>query len=258
VVGHSYCYGSDPASGKKVVEQGKREGDFAVIGVKDLHAHEIVCIYRAHTAPEDLALDLLVTSCWYGWAKGFPEANNDGKVLLSLNNLPALEDAWDVPEEIVLQQMRLTIRDGQRLYEPTLGFYSDVSTKYAAVSRLKRWVRSLKVTAKATDVPIPFPVLKEMRNYAAIQKTDARTGNTTGITTYGAISGYDDLVTMMYLLLEAEEYLVTNPGEQTKVTGENSAGTRRAESDVRRAFREQNERMAKQAALTGLESGEEW
>lgn len=217
VRGHTYAYGCDPASGKKVVRNGKREADFATIVIRDVTSHETVCIYQAHTSPEDLSVDLLATCKFYGWARGYPEANNDGKVLLSVNVLPLLSDRWEAPTDVVLCQAKLEYSNGARMWRETPGFWSDSATKHAAVSRTKRWVRTIGQWTPGTPSQIPFPLMCEMRLFQANQKTDQKTGGTTGLISYAAASGHDDLVTAFMLALEAEEWL-SSPEHADEVT----------------------------------------
>lgn len=207
IEGHSYTFGCDPASGKKTVDQGKSEADFATILVRDLTSKEFVLLYEHHTAPEVLQIDLLAISKWYGWAKGYPESNNDGKILLSPNYLPRLQEDWEVPDEVCLAQIRTVVRDGQHLHEPTLGWWADSVSKHVAVNRVKAWIRQIgAATEKDTVPPIPWPALKQCRGYIVIYKNDAKNGYQKA-SGFGPISGHDDLVSALYLCMEAAEWL---------------------------------------------------
>lgn len=212
VADHVYCYGCDPSAGKKVVDQGKREGDYAVIVVWDATTDDVAAIYRAHTTPEDLATVVLAGSKWYGWAPGYVERNNDGKATLAL--LPILEDAWAVPDSVVLaQEKEIPTRTGV-VAEHFPGFWTDSTNKGPLMNTLRVWLRKLGEPSEATKVSrIPDLLLFEMRKFNATPTFKNVDGSqvATGRVTLATVEGHDDVVSAAAMGRVAMRWLDDNP-----------------------------------------------
>lgn len=212
--GESYCFGCDPSSGKKIVDQGTRVGDYATIEVRRVRDKAIVAMFHAHRDPDKLAFDVIAVSKWYGWAPGYVESNNDGKV--TMNELEKLSERWDIDADFLLPQVReVPTTDGRR-YEYHPGFLSDPASKPIAIEKLRRWMREIGMPKDGEESLIPFPLLDEMLRYRQEQNLN-RHGQPTGRFSWGASSGHDDRVTASYLCLEAWEHLDHNDEKVTKV-----------------------------------------
>lgn len=212
--GKSYVWGADPSAGRKRVEHGKREGDWAVVVVWECDSDDVAAIYRAHTPPEDLATVVMGLSKFYGWAPGFPEANNDGRVLLL--KLDELEDSWGPPDTVVLHQLREHKTRSGFVTEDLAGFLSDQKSKPIAANRLRAWLR--KIGEGTADGPsrIPLPLLREMLKYDQIQpKKDSPNSRPS----LGSSDGFDDVVTAAMLGREAIQWATEHPQERRPYAG---------------------------------------
>jgi len=213
--GRRYAFGSDPASGKKTSEGGRRVADWATILVVDIETEDVCLIYRDHIAPEDLAPLVYAVSCWYGWAPGYPERNGDGKTMMYVCS--QLDEQWPVPDSPILFQLRkATMGNGSWESEP--GFLSDAATKPVACNRLRKFVRNLGMYEKGPS-RLPLPLLQEMRLFVRTQ-TYNKNGQPTGRITLGASSGHDDVISAAWMAWEAREWLLENPDDQREVTEE--------------------------------------
>jgi len=211
--GVAYCYGADACAGVKVLSQGRKSSDFAVMEIRRVDTMEIVAVYRENTPPEAFAIEIMAGSKWYGWARGYPERNNDGKVIL--RDLPGLMDAWDCPTDIVLQQKKqVPSRNGDE-WELAPGFYTDTKTKPLVINHLRRMTRELGPVRSGEPRMLYLGLMDEMRRYVKHVPVD-KNGAPKGRVVFAAASGHDDRVMAAALCLEARHWLYERPNEQTK------------------------------------------
>lgn len=208
VKGRKYCFGADPSQGKKVVDLGKRTGDYATVILLDVESEDVCALYRAHTPPEEFAQVIYSISMYYGWAPGYVESNADGRTVLYVAN--ELEYLWRVRESPLLPQARRSQMKNGEMFENHVGFLSDSLTKPVAVNRLKKWVRDMGILKGDGPSRIPLPLLTEMRMYV-YEQTFTRRGVPTGRVSMSASKGHDDTISAAWMAFEAREYLKTHP-----------------------------------------------
>ena len=213
--GRRYCFGCDPASGKKVTDQGRKTADYATILVLDIETEDVVAIYRDHIPPEDLTQFVFALSRWYGWAPGYIERNADGKTAMYVAE--ELMRTWPVEADILLPQMRKVRTRSGETWENEPGFLSDPVTKPVACNRLRRWVREMGMYPGSGPSRIPIPLLQEMRLFVRTQ-TVGKNGMPTGRFSLGASAGHDDVISAAWMAFTAREWLKENPDKQTEVS----------------------------------------
>lgn len=217
VPGKAYCYGADASAGLKVLNQGRREGDKAVIDIGNVETGEVVAVFRDNVPPEKLAIEIMCGSKFYGWARGYPERNNDGKVVI--RDLPGLMDDWDCPTDVMLAQKKAIATKNGEEFEHHPGFYTDVKSKPVVINHLRRLTRELGPPRDGEPRMLYLGLMDEMRRYVRTVKLDSN-GRPSGRVTMHAASGHDDRVMAAALRHEARMWLYDRPDEQTKVGGE--------------------------------------
>lgn len=221
VSGKSYCYGADACAGLKVLNQGRREGDKAVIDIGHVETGEVVAVFRDNVPPEKLAIEIMCGSKFYGWARGYPERNNDGKVVI--RDLPGLMDDWGCPTDVMLAQKKaITTKNGEE-FEHHPGFYTDVKTKPVVINHLRRLTRELGPVRDGEPRMLYLGLMDEMRRYVRSVSVD-KNGRPSGRVTMHAASGHDDRVMAAALRHEARMWLYDRPDEQTKYAPQKERG----------------------------------
>ena len=216
--GKSYCWGGDACAGIKATVQGRKEADHAVMEIGDVETDEVVAVFRGQVPPEEFSIQIMCGSKWYGWSRGYPERNADGKVVM--RDLPGLQDGWNCPTDIVLQQKKLTPgRDGNE-WEYAPGFYTDVKTKPVLINHLRLLTRNLGPVRDGEPRLLYLGLMEEMRRYVREVRMDVK-GRPTGRVSLGAVSGHDDRVMASCLRREARMWLGDRPEEQTRVQPKN-------------------------------------
>lgn len=216
VEGRSYAWGCDPSSGAKFMDQGKRVADYGVIEVRDVQTRQLMAKMRDHLVPERISVEIMCASKFYGWARGYAERNNDGKVVV--RELEGLQDAWGVPTEILLSQRRLIPTRSGDVWEHFPGFNTDAKTKPMLVNNVKRLMREIGPPKDGEVQRLSLGLMEEMCRYAAVQTQD-KNGKPTGKVRYEASTGFDDQVMGCALTLEACFWLEERAEERTKYEG---------------------------------------
>lgn len=186
-VGTVYAWGADPAEGKTLHADGKTEGDFSVIQIREVLSKRIVAICSGHIAPEEFATEIIKGALFYGRALGYVEANNHGHTVIS--SIEMMEYG-----ELLLTRMRLTPTDTGKRWTRAPGFLSKRDTKPRAVDRSRKWVRELGLPKPGSEPAIPASLLLQMQRYVRLDEHGQR---------MGASSGHDDEVSADYLCHEA-------------------------------------------------------
>jgi hypothetical protein len=211
--GRSYCWGADTASGARFVDRGRKEADWTVAEFREVESGEVVATFRDHVPPERFALEVMAASKWYGWARGYCERNNDGKV--AIKELLDLQDAWLCPTDILLrQEKRIPTKSGEIL-EHFPGWHTDVMSKPLVINHLRRLTRALpeKVT-EGEPFMLYLGLMEEMRRFVTRQMTGID-GRPRGRPRMEASEGHDDRVMASAMCLEAREWLKERPNEKT-------------------------------------------
>jgi len=185
--GMIYGFGSDPAEGRVLLADGKTEGDYSTIEIRELLTQRIVAIFRAHVPEHELARQVILGSAYFGKARGYVERNNHGNAVIAYIELMG----W---AEILLTRERLTATESGKKMTRELGFLSKKDTKPNAVSKSRKWVLDLGMPKPTEPPAIPHILLREMQKY----ERDPDTGRI-----LGAVEGHDDVVSADYLCHEA-------------------------------------------------------
>lgn len=186
-LGEVYAFGCDPAEGRVLLADGKTEGDYSTILMREVRSQRIAAIFRGHVSEQETARQVILGSAYFGRARGYVERNNHGHAVIQ-----AIEHyGWG---EILLTRERLTATESGKKMTREVGFLSKKDTKPTAVSKSRKWVLDLGMPVAGSKPEIPLCLLSEMQKY----ERDPDTGRI-----IGASEGHDDVVTADYLCHEA-------------------------------------------------------
>lgn len=239
----SYCFGCDVSKGYEVHADGVREADFSVVNVKDVFTGRTVAKLRAHLFPHELAWEIVKAAQWFNGAKGLVEVNNDGGTVVSF--IANMETDWGPALECLLQTKRKVHTETGPEERKQLGWYTSGGPGGSKPYMVGVMHRFIEETGRARNdkgeargpCPWDFDTLTEMLLFVHGDRGKMQ-----------AERGHDDCVVAEGLALVSRQMQL----EDGDVKIQSPAAPAIEESDVKRALREQDARMAAAAVKGGV------
>lgn len=234
-----YCWGKDVASGRRKQAGSGLEADLTVIDMDDAYTGHTVAKFRAHMPTPESSRQLVLFARWYNDADEFPAR---GLVELGggwgdavVNFVLAIEEgAWI---DILMTTTAESHATTQAKPEVRYGFQASKQGKALLKSTTEEFINSeLKKydPEKNPDAESPFDedTLDELKLYSYNERGGME-----------ASSGHDDCAVAKMLALHARAKLFADGLVRVRT----DAKPKKRESDVQRALREQDARIAEEA-----------